>query len=459
MLHQYSYRRWPLSFICSLVVLASSVQGSYLLTTAEASTTTLSLIVGASPVASSTSSSPTTTLVTHRPPSGSLGQRIFGIVERYMSAKKISFDLARNSLLSRDNTHTAAENKDPSPYEQDTSPSSAAPQAPNTSTSSGRNNSHLPTKSSQTDSSTIPRQEGASFKDPCTLIQGGCLIYALQKSATHVLYNSLPLGSALLGSVDSENTTRSSRIDIVILALLLGILLRILSKYYLKYKTEDGFITHIANIHLWLYVNIIITFILALYGVIIFLEAAGATGSTVEFQITNSSVSMSCTSSVSLGTITEYGDTGPSSVEHMATCLVYSVDASGYSLRWQASTGSGGTATGKLVNEFNNTIDPYRPATAGIPELWSVSSTGAAWGARLSSTSSQVSTGTWGVDAVSEKWLNVSTGGTVIASRNSPTTVGSPDSEKIAFRAEIGAEKEQPVGTYRTTVLLTVLPN
>ncbi len=162
----------------------------------------------------------------------------------------------------------------------------------------------------------------------------------------------------------------------------------------------------------------------------------------------NAYISLDCDDVSSLGTLVQNGQATGS-----ASCTVITDADAGYSLTWVVATGSGGTNTGYLINQFENTIAPFTPAVAETPETWSVANTDARWGGRLRSTSTDADV-KWGTDGGSEKWLNVGTGSYTVVTRTSRTAI-SGSTEVMQFRAEIGSQKIQPPGVYQATVTLT----
>jgi len=201
--------------------------------------------------------------------------------------------------------------------------------------------------------------------------------------------------------------------------------------------------------------------LLSLYAMMLFLAeplrvlGAADSESVVVNLIVAAAISNTCTTPVSLGTITGTGDSGAYNASRATACTVITNNSLGYTLAWRVTTGSGGTSTGYMINQYEDTIAPFSPAVVSTPETWSVAAAASEWGARLSSTSTTVNTGTWGTDASSEKWLNVGTGSTVtIATRNTETS-GAGDTENVGFRGEIGASKSQPTGNYTVTVIFT----
>lgn len=159
-------------------------------------------------------------------------------------------------------------------------------------------------------------------------------------------------------------------------------------------------------------------------------------------------LALNCDNSTDLGTLSITGQ-GTGTV----SCTVITDAEAGYSLAWVVSTGSGGTNTGYLINEIEDTIAPFHPAVAGTPETWSVTANDARWGGRLSSISTDTDV-KWGTDNVDEKFLNVGTGSYTIVSRSTRTSV-SGSIQVLQFRAEIGATAIKSPGVYQATVVLT----
>lgn len=207
----------------------------------------------------------------------------------------------------------------------------------------------------------------------------------------------------------------------------------------------------------WYILNVGILLLLAYIAVMLF-EFSRAADTTIRFVVTSGDTTLSCSTSVSIGSLQETGDTGAFSTSRAATCTVSTTNTNGYSLTWNVATGSGGTFTGSLISADEERIQPYDPLIDGTPETWNVPTDEARWGARLSSTSDTVSTAVWGIDGSSEKWLNVGTGSFTIASRSNANS-GNADDELIGFRAEIGSNSSKPAGSYQTTVTFTATGN
>lgn len=160
-------------------------------------------------------------------------------------------------------------------------------------------------------------------------------------------------------------------------------------------------------------------------------------------------LSLSCSPDpIDIGTITFSGQKTGS-----GTCIVITDAEAGYSLAWSITTGSGGTNTGHLISADEDTIAPFEPADEGVPEAWSVAVNDARWGGRLSSESTDTDA-KWGVDDVSDAWLNVGPASYTIVTRTTRTDPAG-SIEILEFRSEIGAQKVQPAGEYNATATFT----
>lgn len=202
--------------------------------------------------------------------------------------------------------------------------------------------------------------------------------------------------------------------------------------------------------------------------------AAAASDDTVVSLTVAATITNTCDTTLSIGTITGTGDSSTNNgydTSDDTTCTVITNNETGYTFGWLVQTGTGAagarTGTGHM-NGFvsGNRISPLRPAVSGTPEIFNtstISTTDARWAGRLSSNST-TATGAgmhWGTDVngANDRWLNVATGSTVnIAKRNSETSI-SGDTELIAFRAIIGTSKIQPTDTYKVTVVFTATTN
>lgn len=161
-------------------------------------------------------------------------------------------------------------------------------------------------------------------------------------------------------------------------------------------------------------------------------------------------LSMTCTATVPIGTVAGTGQKTGS-----GTCTVFSDAYNGYNLGWAVLTGSGGTNTGHLINQFNDAIAPFTPSIADTTETWSIAASASEWGARLRSISTDAAA-EWGTDATSEKWLNIATSNRTIVTRSN-ATLQAGSTEIVQFRSEVGSTKLQPTGVYQTTVTFTVV--
>ncbi|PIR50352.1 hypothetical protein COU78_07015 [Candidatus Peregrinibacteria bacterium CG10_big_fil_rev_8_21_14_0_10_49_24] len=145
-------------------------------------------------------------------------------------------------------------------------------------------------------------------------------------------------------------------------------------------------------------------------------------------------------------------------------CNVRTSNTAGYDLAWQVATGSGGASTGYMINQFEDTLTPFRYTQSDsttAPTAWdatAVPATVAAWGGRLAESSSGHTAApiTWGADASSnEKWMAVASGSSVTIGRENTVTQEAGSNNYIGFRVEVGGSKIQPSGTYQATVTFT----
>lgn len=161
-------------------------------------------------------------------------------------------------------------------------------------------------------------------------------------------------------------------------------------------------------------------------------------------------LSITCSSTANIGSVAGTGQKTGS-----GTCIVSTDAYNGYNLGWSVPTGSGGTNTGYLISQYNDTIAPFTPVVTNVPETWSVLASDAEWGGRVRSMSTD-SAPEWGTDAVSEKWLNIATSNRSIVVRTSATPLAG-STEIIHFRSEVGSSKLQPTGLYEAIVTFTVV--
>ncbi len=161
----------------------------------------------------------------------------------------------------------------------------------------------------------------------------------------------------------------------------------------------------------------------------------------------DATISLTCSDSINMGTITGTGQSSLTTNE--ALCTVSTNNSTGYALSWQASTAY-------LENGTGDQITAYTPITPDTPENWSVGATESEWGAKLKSGSTTYDSDTWGsADTYSEgNWLNISTSPYQIITRTTETSQEG-DSETLLFGAEIGSNKFQPTGTYDVDVTVT----
>ena len=159
-------------------------------------------------------------------------------------------------------------------------------------------------------------------------------------------------------------------------------------------------------------------------------------------------ISLTCTDSITMGTITGTGQSNLTTNE--ALCTVSTNNSTGYALYWQASTAY-------LENGTGDQITAYTPTTPDTPENWEVSATESEWGAKLKSGSTTYNSSTWGDDDTysNGNWLNISAVSPYQIITRTTETSQAGDSETLLFGAEIGSNKFQPTGTYDVDVTVT----
>ncbi len=183
-------------------------------------------------------------------------------------------------------------------------------------------------------------------------------------------------------------------------------------------------------------------------------------------------LSLNCTGTVNMGSIVQTGDTSVNvcgttgyCASNAAACTVVTDGDAGYGLHWTVTSGTGAlgarTGTGHL-NGFvaGRSIRAYTPGAVRTPETMAVSND-ARWAGRLSSTST-TATGagiTWGNDGLTDRWLNIGTGSSVMIAKRTTRTSVAGDTENIGFRTIIQGAVIVPDDTYKATVTFTVLAN
>lgn len=183
---------------------------------------------------------------------------------------------------------------------------------------------------------------------------------------------------------------------------------------------------------------------------------------------------------LTLGSITTDGDTGLYDGSRDIHCKVETNDSGGYTLAWQVTQGSGGLSTGYMINQFEDTIAPFRydnddndaeTTAVAWPSAGEVDANEAAWGARLSSTSSaftedhasvDISSTEWGGtgsdgDTANEEWARVASGSSVIFASATTETTDAGDDHYIGFRVELGSDRYQATGVYEVEVDFTAV--
>ncbi len=175
----------------------------------------------------------------------------------------------------------------------------------------------------------------------------------------------------------------------------------------------------------------------------------------------NSTIALSCDPNVTMNAIV---GTGKSAINdnNQADCTVITNNSAGYALSWQASSDD-------LLNSQSDHFAAYSPAASTTPEIWDISNTTSAWGAKLASTSEGYNGGIggsgytypgddWGSDDSysNGKFLNVATAPFQIMEKATETDFDG-ETQSVMFGAEIGADKLQPTGTYTANVTITAV--
>ncbi len=167
-------------------------------------------------------------------------------------------------------------------------------------------------------------------------------------------------------------------------------------------------------------------------------------------------ISLSCDDSVNMGEISGTGQSGLSTND--ATCLVRTDNPTGYSLSFNSDTSA-------MKNQDDDNIVAYTPASAGIPDQWSVVSSTSEWGARLKKAGTTIyDSSKWGVAAGTENyaasdvyWHNVTDDGSFSIVSENNETMALLDTEILQFGAEVGSNKIQPTGAYDVDVTVTAV--
>lgn len=179
-------------------------------------------------------------------------------------------------------------------------------------------------------------------------------------------------------------------------------------------------------------------------GVFLFAIAKAATvNDIVAVSVTvNPTISITAPSDATIGAITGTGVGTAADV----TWNIKTNNSAGYKLEWQASAAA--------MTSGSDTIAAYTPAVANTTETWSVAAADSEWGARLKSASTDANA-EWGTDTTSEKWLNVNNAAVREIVSRATETLSTGSDEIVSFKAEVGASKWQPTGTYTVNVTAT----
>lgn len=211
------------------------------------------------------------------------------------------------------------------------------------------------------------------------------------------------------------------------------------------------------------------------------LRTVAATTANTVVQITVQSVlSITCTSTATIPAALGSGTTGTGSIG-TGTCTPITNNSLGYTLSWLINTSSGSTSppcvgncygTGHLLS---NNVTAGKPDTirafqriggfVNVPgrfdETTILTGSGSRWAARLRSNSTTTggASVTWGSDSATEGYLNVATGSAVNIARRTTETSSTGDIQNFSYKVVIPASVFQPTGTYKATILYTVVDN
>lgn len=227
---------------------------------------------------------------------------------------------------------------------------------------------------------------------------------------------------------------------------------------------------------------------LALYALVLIvaepLRALGQTDTTVvQFTVT-SALSISCSTTSTLGSAAGNGTSGTGAMA-TAACTPITNNAQGYTLSWIIQSGSGAPAvhanctsaapcygTGHLLS--NNITSGYPDVIRAYDRKLShvnnpgrfddttiLAGSGSRWAARLraNSTTPGGASVTWGSDGALEPFLNVATGSAVAIAKRTTETLSTGDIQNFLFKVVIPSGAFQPTGTYKSTIVFTVVDN
>lgn len=184
---------------------------------------------------------------------------------------------------------------------------------------------------------------------------------------------------------------------------------------------------------------LVIAMLLAGVGMVSNNAVAAEAGDTINTSVeVQSTIALDCDAAVAMEAIV---GTGLSDTGNTATCNVVTNNSAGYTLTW--------AATSEDMASGTDVIGSYTEAVAGTPEAWSVDAADSEWGASVSGTDALAtfSNGTL--------FKGVSTVATQVATRATETPDATGIDTIVDFRAEVGASKWQPTGTYTNSVVMT----
>ena len=217
------------------------------------------------------------------------------------------------------------------------------------------------------------------------------------------------------------------------------------------------------------------TAVVALYAFMAFalepIRGYAETDNIVVSAVVASTFSMTCADGVAaIGTLT--AGTPASATE---SCTLATNNATGYTVAWQVTTGTGTagsrSGTGHLNNgdgdrfraiHLNDTDTPNQGGsgytTTVIGTLVADGANDERWGGRVTTSitgASRILDFAADTDWTTKKFTNVATGSTVTVASRSVESASGGDTIPFEFVAKLGTAKFQPTGTYKATVVVT----
>jgi len=179
--------------------------------------------------------------------------------------------------------------------------------------------------------------------------------------------------------------------------------------------------------------------------------AFAATDTAIVQMDISSSLALDCGATVTMGDITGYGFSNLST--NVLNCNVITNSSSGYTMSIKSDT----------ETTMQDTATDTIAAIAVTPAAWNVADSASGWGMRLSDTSTDDNTTTWGVDdctlvdyGTTCKWAGTALTDLQLIDTTTETIPAGSD-QKIMFGAEVDDTKTQPTGDYHNDITITAV--